>query len=157
MVSVSGTKTFASAPNGASAPDSITTEHGMFFVEYGNGADSTGAGGSSTIVQYDKAGEVEHTYTIAGSVDGLKVNPYTGQIWALQNQDGNSTLTLIDTEGGTVSKAVPYAVKSATRGIDDVVFGSAVAPLPSTALAGMLILGGVGSVQFIRRKKAALA
>jgi hypothetical protein len=122
MVSVSGTKTFASAPNGASAPDSITTEHGMFFVEYGNGADSTGAGGSSTIVQYDKAGNVEHSYTIAGSVDGLKVNPYTGQIWALQNQDGNSTLTLIDPVSHKVTGPLSFANPSATRGYDDVVF-----------------------------------
>jgi predicted secreted protein len=122
MVSVSGMTTFASAPNGASAPDSITTEHGMFFVEYGNGADSTGAGGSSTIVQYDKAGQVEHSYTIAGSVDGLKVNPYTGQIWALQNQDGNSTLTLIDPVTHKVTGPLSYANPSATSGYDDVVF-----------------------------------
>ena len=75
MASVGTVKTFAVAPNGDSAPDSITTANGTFFIEYGNGADSTGAGGSSTIVQYDKAGHIEHTYTIAGSVDGLKYNP----------------------------------------------------------------------------------
>ncbi len=106
MASVNGATTFGSAPSGSSAPDSITTANGSFFVEYGNGADSTGAGGSSTIVQYDKAGDIEHSYSIAGSVDGLKYNPYTKEIWALQNQDGNSTLTLI----------------KATRGYDDVVF-----------------------------------
>ena len=83
MAAVGNVKTFAVAPKGTSAPDSITIENGTIFVEYGNGADSTGAGGSSTIIQYDKAGHIEHTYTIAGSFDGLKVNPYTGQIWAL--------------------------------------------------------------------------
>jgi len=92
MASVNGPTTFASAPTGSSAPDSITMENDSFFVEYGNGADSTGAGGSSTIVQYDKAGNIEHSYSIAGSVDGLKYNPYIKEIWALQNQDGNSTL-----------------------------------------------------------------
>src|ERR1700716_3717264 len=60
---VNGPTTFASAPTGSSAPDSITMENGSFFVEYGNGADSTGAGGSSTIVQYDKAGNIEHSYS----------------------------------------------------------------------------------------------
>jgi hypothetical protein len=80
MASVNGPTTFASAPTGSSAPDSITMENGSFFVEYGNGADSTGAGGSSTIVQYDKAGNIEHSYSIAGSVDGLKYNPYTKEI-----------------------------------------------------------------------------
>src|SRR6202035_1073081 len=92
------------------------------FVEYGNGADSTGAGGSSTIIQYDNAGNIEHTYTIAGSVDGLKYNPYTGQIWALQNQDGNSTLSLIDPVTHKVTGPLSYANPSATSGYDDVVF-----------------------------------
>jgi hypothetical protein len=122
MASVSAIKTFASAPNGATAPDSITTANGAFFVEYGNGADSTGASGSSTIVQYGQAGNVEHTYTIAGSVDGLKYNPYTGQIWALQNQDGNSTLTLIDPATHKVTGPLSFANPSATSGYDDVVF-----------------------------------
>ena len=122
MAAVGNVKTFAVAPKGTSAPDSITIENGTIFVEYGNGADSTGAGGSSTIIQYDKAGHIEHTYKIAGSVDGLKFNPYTGQIWALQNQDGNSTLTLIDPVSHKVTGPLSFANPSATRGYDDVVF-----------------------------------
>jgi hypothetical protein len=122
MASVNGVTTFGSAPTGSKAPDSITTENGSFFVEYGNGADSTGAGGSSTIVQYDKAGNIEHSYTIPGSVDGLKFNPYTQEIWALQNQDGNSTLTLINPVTHQVTGPLSFANPSATRGYDDVVF-----------------------------------
>jgi hypothetical protein len=122
MAAVANVKTFAAGPKGTSAPDSITIENGTIFVEYGNGADSTGAGGSSTIIQYDKAGHIEHTYTIAGSVDGLKFNPYTGQIWALQNQDGNSTITLIDPKNHKVTGPLSFANPSATRGYDDVVF-----------------------------------
>jgi predicted secreted protein len=122
MAAVGNVKTFAAAPKGTSAPDSITIENGTIFVEYGNGADSTGAGGSSTIIQYDKAGHIEPSYTIAGSVDGLKFNPYTGQIWALQNQDGNSTLTLIDPVSHKVTGPLSFANPSATRGYDDVVF-----------------------------------
>jgi predicted secreted protein len=122
MALVGTVKTFAAAPNGASAPDSITIENGTFFVEYGNGVDSTGAGGPSTIVQYDKAGHIEHTYTIPGSVDGLKYNPYTGQIWALQNQDGNSTISLIDPVSHKVTGPLSFVNPSATRGYDDVVF-----------------------------------
>jgi predicted secreted protein len=122
MAAVGNVKTFAAAPKGTSAPDSITIENGTFFVEYGNGADSTGAGGSSTIIQYDKTGHIEHSYTIAGSVDGLKFNPYTGQIWALQNQDGNSTVTLIDPVSHEVTGPLSFANPSATRGYDDVVF-----------------------------------
>src|SRR3984893_14722092 len=122
MALVGTVKTFATAPNGDSAPDSITTETGSVFVEYGNGADSTGAGGSSTIVQYDKAGKIEVSYSIPGSVEGVKYNPDTGESWPLQNQDGNSTLTLIDPKTHTVSAPLSFAEPSASRGYDDVVF-----------------------------------
>ena len=47
---------------------------------------------------------------------------FTGQIWALQNQDGNSTITLIDPKRHTVSEPLSYAHPSATSGYDDVVF-----------------------------------
>ena len=89
--------TFATGlPLNATQPDSITLTNNSVWVEYGNGADSTGLSGSSTIVQYKLNGQVRQTYSIAGSVDGLKVDPGTGIVWALQNQDGNSTLSLID-------------------------------------------------------------
>jgi hypothetical protein len=78
--------------------------------------------GSSTIIQYNPAGQVEFTYEIAGSVDGLKYNPTTGQVWALQNQDGNSTLSLINPKTHAVTGPIQYANQSAVRGYDDVVF-----------------------------------
>src|SRR5260221_10994031 len=121
MASVGPVKTFAVAPNGDSAPDSITTANGTFFVEYGNNADSTGAGGSSTIIQYEKAGNVEHTYTIAGSVDGLKVNPTPRQIWGLQNQDGNSTITLIHPLTHKVTRPLSFVNPAPPTGYDHVV------------------------------------
>src|SRR5258708_32555965 len=89
-------KTLQSPIDGSSQPDSVATGDGFTFVQYGNGADSTGAGGSSTIVQYDKAGKIEFSYSITGSVDGLKFNPVTGGLWARQNREGNPTLPLSD-------------------------------------------------------------
>jgi hypothetical protein len=106
----------------ATGPDSITLSRNSVWVSYTNGADSTGLSGSSTIVQYKLNGEVRQTYSVAGSVDGLKVHPRTGQVWALRNQDGNSTLSLINPKTHTVSGPIPYAVTSATQGYDDVVF-----------------------------------
>ncbi|MBV9303956.1 MAG: hypothetical protein JOY62_14820 [Acidobacteriaceae bacterium] len=107
----------------ATAPDSITIANGSIWVSYGNGADSTGLKGSSTVVKYDRTGKVLKTFSIRGNVDGLKFDPETGIIWALQNQDGNSTLTLIDPETGIISGSpLSYAVKSSTRGYDDVAF-----------------------------------
>ena len=109
----------------ATSPDSVTFGNNSLWVEYGNGASSTGGSGSSTIVQYSLTGSVLHTYSIAGSVDGLKFNPNTGQVWALQNQDANSTLTVINPTSGTTSSftyGALYNAQSGTRGLDDVVF-----------------------------------
>jgi hypothetical protein len=112
---------------GGTGPDSVTTGDGSVWIEYGNGAVSTGGSGSSTIVQYSPGGAVEHTYSIAGLVDGLKFNPVSGMVWALQNNDGNSTLSLINPATNTVSGPLSYGPPyvygaSSSRGYDDVAF-----------------------------------
>ena len=81
-----------------------------------------GKGGGSTVVKYNEKGAVLHTYSLAGSVDGLKVDPATGTVWALQNQDGNSTLSLIQANSGKITGPIGYAVKSPAQGYDDVAF-----------------------------------
>jgi hypothetical protein len=125
--SVRRISTFATGTDvNATQPDSIAVSKNSLWVSYGNGADSTGLSGSSTVVRYKRNGKVKvrEVYTIPGSVDGLKVDPRTGLVWALQNQDGNSTLSLINPKTGSVAGPIPYAVKSATQGYDDVVFRS---------------------------------
>jgi hypothetical protein len=123
MANVQSTRTFAVGPAGTSQPDSLTmTPGGSLWVEYGNGVASDGTGGSSTVVQYGAQGQVLHSYTIAGEADGLKLDPTTGDVWVMQNQDGNSTLTRIDPSTGQVSAPLSYAVASSTRGYDDVAF-----------------------------------
>jgi hypothetical protein len=118
-----GVSTFATGGAvGAKAPDSITTGDGSVWVEYGNGADSTGASGSSTIVRYSPSGTIQQVYSIAGLVDGLKFNPVTGMVWVLQNNDGNSTLSLINPTTNMVSGPLMYVSPSTTRGFDDVAF-----------------------------------
>jgi PEP-CTERM motif len=115
---------------GGSQPDSVTIGDGSVWIEYGNGADSTGAGGSSTIVQYSTGGAVQHSYTISGLVDGLKFNSVTGMVWALQNNDGNATLSLINPTTHTVTGPLSYAAPPYAygpnggngRGYDDVAF-----------------------------------
>lgn len=72
----------------ARAPDSIALTNDSIWVSYANGADSTGLSGSSTVVEYTFSGQIRRTFSIAGSVDGLKVDPQTGLVWAMQNQDG---------------------------------------------------------------------
>jgi hypothetical protein len=112
----------------ASQPDSITDGAGSIWVEYGNGADSTGLMGDSTIVRYSTSGVVQNTYSIPGLVDGLKYNPMTGMVWALVNNDGNAKLSVINPTTNTVSSALMYQSPpyvygpTSARGYDDVAF-----------------------------------
>ncbi|HEX4165419.1 MAG TPA: PEP-CTERM sorting domain-containing protein [Bryobacteraceae bacterium] len=106
-------------------PDSVSFGGGSLWIEYGNGASSTDFSGTSTIVQYSPTAAVQHTWQIAGSVDGLKYDPSTGMVWALQNQDANSRLSLINPSTKAVTSytyGAPYTSSSATRGFDDVAF-----------------------------------
>jgi hypothetical protein len=117
---VDSIEVLANAPAGSSGPDSVAIGDGHLWVAYTNGADSTGAFGASTVAEYSKSGHLVHSYTVSGYVDGLKVDPYTGDVWAMQNQDGNSTLTLI--HHGALDAPLSYAAPSSTQGYDDVVF-----------------------------------
>lgn len=93
--------TFAVSENGYSAPDSITFSTHRVFVGYGNGGAPDGSGGAmSTIVMYRMDGTVLKTFTVIGHNDGLRFNPETYELWALQNEDGNSTLIIIDPASG---------------------------------------------------------
>ncbi len=133
MATIDKASVFATGPSGTSGLDSLTTTFdGSIWAEYGNGADSTGKFGSSTIVRYAPDGTALGSDTIAGSVDGLKTDPATGQVWALINQDGNSQLSLIDPATGAVGAPLSYGVTSATSGYDDVAFANGQAYLSYT-------------------------
>jgi hypothetical protein len=127
MATVLRSSAFATSPSGSSLPDSVTYGGGSVWVEYGNGADPTGASGNSTIVQYSLAGAVQNTYTLSGHVDGLKYDTATNLVWGLHNEDGNASVTLINANTGLVSSPLTYASPAVTgptsgRGIDDVAF-----------------------------------
>ncbi len=67
-----------------------------------------------------------NTWSIAGNVDGLRIDPL-GQIWALQNNDGNSTLTVINpvsngTTFYTYGNTYTANGNSSGRGFDDAQF-----------------------------------
>jgi hypothetical protein len=118
-------------PGGATAPDDIAVEANgtRLWVGYGNGVDTTGKGGPSTVVEYEIAsGEVLKSISIPGHVDGLKINPVTGDVWATENEDGNPTLAVIEHESGEF-KIYRFDPNVVTGGLDDLVF----APLPPGA------------------------
>jgi hypothetical protein len=111
---------------GGTSPDSVLLADGSIWISYQNTADSTGASGASTVVRYTPSGSILHTWSIAGNVDGLRVDP-KGQVWAMQNNDGNSALTVINpvTNGTTAfSYGTSYTANgnSLGRGFDDAQF-----------------------------------
>ncbi|HEX4259899.1 MAG TPA: hypothetical protein VHY76_02250, partial [Acetobacteraceae bacterium] len=115
--------TFATAPVGSSAPDSIAVVGGNVYVGYGNGGDPTGAGGAaSTIAEYNTSGTLLGSTSVVGHNDGLRYNPGTGTLWALQNEDANANLVQI--APGTLAKSPVYNFTSSPHGggYDDVAF-----------------------------------
>jgi hypothetical protein len=111
-------------PAGATQPDdlAISADGQYLWVGYGNGVDTFGKGGPSTVVEYDIAtGAVLKSISIPGHVDGLKINPATGHIWATENEDGNPTLAVIDRVHGSYH-IYRFAPNLITGGFDDLVF-----------------------------------
>jgi hypothetical protein len=85
--------------SGLSAPDSIAVLGDHVFVGYGDGHLPDGSDGlSSQVVEYGMDGRVVYTYTLVGHNDGLKIDPVTHLLWAIQNEDANATLVIINTE-----------------------------------------------------------
>ncbi|MBV8632223.1 MAG: hypothetical protein JOZ83_14945 [Silvibacterium sp.] len=105
------------------APDSIAVLHNHIFIGYGDGNDPTGADDKSNqIVEYNKEGQVVHIYTVKGHNDGLKVDPYTGKLWAMQNEDANPSLVIIDPDTQEQKLYKFAAPPAAGGGYDDIAF-----------------------------------
>ena len=113
---------FAAAPTGLSAPDSVAILDNHVFVGYGDGHLPDGSDGlNSQVVEFDMSGKVLYTYTVPGHNDGLKVDPITHKLWALQNEDANANLEIIDTKTHYMRR---YTFGPAPHGgvYDDMVF-----------------------------------
>jgi len=105
------------------APDSIAVVDDHVFVGYGDGAAPDGSDGkSSTIVEYKMNGNMVWTYTVPGHNDGLRVNPKTKQLWAMQNEDGNPNLVIIDPKSHTQTQYTFAAPPPHGGGYDDIAF-----------------------------------
>jgi hypothetical protein len=128
-------QTFATGTTlNATQPDSVAYAGGSIWLSYQNGADSTGLSGSSTVVRYSTSGTVLATWSIAGNVDGLRIDPSTGLTWALQNNDGNSTLTAIN-PSTLATNLYTYGssyTNAPNRGFDDVEFRNSTVFLSET-------------------------
>lgn len=107
-------------------PDSITHLGGEVFVGYQNNGAADGTTGSSEVVQYTGAatGTPVAYFHLPGKNDGLRVDPATGYVWALSNEDANPILTILHpgTPAGTPST---YHLDTETKfagGYDDIAF-----------------------------------
>jgi len=113
---------FAKAPAGLSAPDSIAVLKDHVFVGYGDGHLPDGSDGlNSQIVEYKMDGTVVYTYTVPGHSDGLKVDPSTHLLWAVQNEDANANIVIINPENHQ-QKLYTFGPTLHGGGYDDLVF-----------------------------------
>ena len=116
--------TFATAPSGLSKPDSITFSSTNVFVGYGNGGAPDGSGGAmSNVVEYDFTGTVVKNFSIVGHNDGLRFNPMTNELWAVQNEDGNANLSIINLKSGA-QKIYQLGTGPHGGGYDDIDFNN---------------------------------
>ena len=92
--------TFAQSTSAFSQPDSLERWRNSILVGYQNHVAKDGTDGKfSTIVQYSLSGKMERAFQVKGHNDGLRVIG-ENQLWAIQNEDGNPNLAVIDLESG---------------------------------------------------------
>jgi len=113
---------FVAAPSGLSAPDSIAVLGDYVFVGYGDNHKADGSDGlNSQVVQFRMDGTIVYTYQVPGHNDGIKVDPRTKLVWALQNEDGNPNLVIIN-PATHQQKQYTFGPTPHGGGYDDIVF-----------------------------------
>lgn len=100
---------FAGPATAYSQPDSIVQWRDSVLIGYQNHVAKDGSDGkSSTIVQYSLSGTVQRTFSVAGHNDGLRVVG-GDKLWAIQNEDANPSLVVIDLMSGAATTYTPAA------------------------------------------------
>jgi hypothetical protein len=108
---------FAKSAAGYSQPDSIALGQDSVFVGFENHVAKDGSDGkSSTIIQYSLTGAVQRTFSVQGHNDGLRLIGEDSLV-ALQNEDANPNLVIIDLKGG--GQKVFYPAAPHGGGYDD--------------------------------------
>ena len=105
-------------------PDSLTTDGNFVYAGYQNAAAPDGSSGNSVVVKYTHGGAVVRQFPVNGRCDGLRIDPETGLLWALSNEDANPRVTIIDPRTGHEELSyvrLPTRTPSAS-GYDDLAF-----------------------------------
>ena len=97
------------------APDDMAYLGGHIFVGFQNGVGSMGEasplGKDSTIVEFDLQGHKLAQWDVVGKNDGLGADPATNRLIATVNEDGNSSVYLIDPTAGSTPMHYHYSGK----------------------------------------------
>ncbi|HEX4582253.1 MAG TPA: hypothetical protein VH139_09340 [Acidobacteriaceae bacterium] len=110
-------------PGKYTAPDSLAVSGDHIYIGYGDGNDPTGADGKSNmIVEYSKDGHKTFSFVVIGHNDGLKVDPRTHKIWAMQNEDANPNLVIFDPKTREQRQYTFAAPPPNGGGYDDITF-----------------------------------
>lgn len=92
---------FAQNPAGSTKPDDIIQIAQNVFIGYQDGSanpDGTPTGSAAPqgqVIEYDLNGNIVHTFTVPGHIDGLLAYNTT-TLWVSANEDGDPLLTVIN-------------------------------------------------------------
>jgi hypothetical protein len=103
----------------------ISADGADLWVGYGNGVNTSGTDPSNLIEYNIASGSVMQNISIPGHLDGLKIDPVTGNVWATVNEDGNPRLNIVNPSTGTFTTFTPSS-SLITGGFDDLAFVPAV-------------------------------
>jgi hypothetical protein len=129
------------ATTSANHPDNILVSGANVFVGWQNitakdGSDTK----TSTIGQYTSAGKLVKSWSVRGHTDGMRIDPSSGLLWVMCNEDGSPRLFTISTSSDTPTE---YTLPSTPHGggFDDVFFTNGMALIdasnPSLNKAGV--------------------
>ncbi|HZC45221.1 MAG TPA: hypothetical protein VE243_02030, partial [Candidatus Acidoferrum sp.] len=99
----------------------VSADGADLWVGYGNGVSTTGKDPSNLIEYAISSGMVLQNISIPGHLDGLKIDPVTGNVWATVNEDGSPRLNIVNRNTGTF-KTFTVSSSLVTGGFDDLVF-----------------------------------
>jgi hypothetical protein len=106
-------------------PDDMAYLGGHIFVGFQNGVGSMGEasplGKDSTIVEFDLQGHKVAQWDVVGKNDGLGADPATNRLIATVNEDGNSSVYLIDPTPGSAPVHYQYSGKPPHGGGTDAI------------------------------------
>jgi len=95
-------------------PDDMAYLDGHVFVGFQNGVGPMGepsalANKDSTIIEFDRQGHKIAQWDVIGKNDGLGADPSTNRLIATVNEDGNSSVYLIDPAAGSTPVHYQYS------------------------------------------------